>query len=57
MQWPLQMSDGKTLCFSSILGFLWIPLPQERDRNDQELDFSGAYMNWRQEIKGKEARP
>jgi hypothetical protein len=56
MQWPLQMSDGKILCLSSIWGFLLIPLPQERDRNDRELDFSAASMNGRQEIQEEEAR-
>ncbi len=34
------MGAGKVLYFSSILGFLWIPLPQERDRNDCDLNTS-----------------
>jgi hypothetical protein len=38
----VQMSPGEIPHFSSIWEQLWIPLPQERDRNDHASDLSAG---------------
>jgi hypothetical protein len=41
------VSDEENLFSSSISDLLWIPLPQERDRNDTQKHLGFALVRWK----------